>query len=511
MSLPKNAQEIIDFAALGKLKESILKMPVLWSKRTNDKFGYWQVCIGLVNRELKPSEMDPKDTNGDWQGIIDTWEPVTQDLIERDDVPDGYVGVLWTRSGQEGGKETISKPTFISDGKNEGKANYTTPFTQAVRDALTQYNAKVRKGHITSDAKQFIKKEGDTYTLEELIKATHRGEFPWRVHVMTLHDVNKANNWRHVNFPCYVQPKVNGTHFVIVSHPELPEHTIKFPPTQKKKPIVAHMDWYSRGLESKAPQDHIFAELYPALVKRPGLHITGELWVKGMHLQDLSGASRREKDPKANSKRAEAVKQEFHMFDVFYIDRPDMPFEERNALMEEIMEELVVDDKPPQWVHLVQAYIADDKPQLMTLYKGFLDEKYEGAVVRNTDSPYEVGVDKAKRSYQTLKIKPREDEEFLIVDFTDGSKGKDKGAIKWICKTSDDLEFDVTPNWTYELRYAAFTALTKNKKYFTENIKGQAATIEFSEKSKDNVPQQPKFLQFRDSEVEQAFKKFIGL
>jgi len=508
MSLPKNAKEIIDFAKLGELKEGTIQMPVLWSKRTNDKFGYWQIIVGIADRELKTSEIDPKDTNGDWEGMLENWEAVTQEYIEREDLPEDYVGVYWTRSGQEGGKETISKPTFVTTGKNEGRANYTTPFTQALRDAMTQYNSKVRKGHITSDAKKYIKKEGEAYIIEELIKSTHRGDYPWRVHVMTLHDVSKANNWRHINYPCFIQPKINGTHFVVVQHPELPIHKMVI----DGKKVDTHFDWYSRGLESFAPQDHIMAELYPPLLKRPGLHVTGELWIEGAHLQDISGSARRIKDKTSKSKRKEAVKQEFHIFDVFYIHEATMPFEERNAIIEEIFEEMSSSELgPPVWCHRVPTYEVDDKKQLMTLYDSFIDENYEGGVIRNSDSPYEVGVDKAKRSYTTLKIKPREDDEFEIVGFEDGDKGKDKGAIKWVCKTDKDDEFNATPNWTYEIRYAAFKALKKNKKWFEDNIKGQMATISSSEKSKDGKPQQPKFLQFRDPEIETAFMEFIDV
>lgn len=512
MSLPKNAQEIVDFAALGVSENGAIAMPTLWSKRSTDKFGYWQIFIGCVNRELEPSEMDPKDTNGDWMALIDEWTEIDDNLIQRGDVPEGFVGVYWTRSGQEDGKETISKPSFVAVGKNEGRANYTTPFTQAIRDAMTQYNAKVRKGHITEDAKQFIKKEGEVYTIEELIKAKHRGEYPWRVHVMTLHDVNKGNNWAKVKYPCYVQPKINGTHFVIVAHPDLPTHKLTFGSIQKN----VHLDWYSRGLESFSPQNHIFAELYSSLEARPGLHVTGELWIKGAHLQDLSGAARREKadDSAGKSSKKPAVKQEFHIFDCFYIDRADMPFEERLALLEEIFEELNASESQSskKWCKLVPTYTADDRQQLDSLYRGFLDEKYEGAVIRNKDSPYEVGVDKPKRSYQTMKMKPREDSEFEIVDFTEGDKGKNKGAIKWICKANDN-EFKVTPNWTYDIQYAAFKALNtpKGKEFFAKNIKGKLATIAYAELSKDKTPQQGKFLQFRDPKTEEVFAKFIGM
>ncbi len=521
MSLPKNAQEIVEFASLGTVDDSILKMPTLWNRhKTSNKFEYWQVLVGIADKVLE--DMDADDNEGAWEGDVE-WYPVTDEYIQRGDLPEDAIGVLWTRSGQEGGKETVSKPTFvegkgITDGKK--RSNYTTAFTQAVRDAMTKYNFKVKKGSVTEGNKKKLKTKDDTYTIEELAAMDHRGDAPWRVYVMLLHDYNKSNNARHIEFPCYIQAKINGTHFVCVSHPSLP--TVDIKDTSRKPPLEhkdVHLDFYTRGREKFEGQEHVLAEIYPILAKYPGLHITGELWKKGVHLQDVSGSSRRIKDSK--SKREEAIKLEFHIFDVFYIDQPDMPFSERYELINQIFLDLESLDYEVKYIKRVPTYEADSEKQLDTLYRSFLDEKYEGAVVRNTKSPYELGINKENRSYQTMKMKPREDKEFIIFDYTEGEKGKAVGAVKWICTLTDEdapgtkLEdrkmFNVDPNWTYELRYAIFKALKKNKGWFEKNIKGKLATIEFSELSKDKLPQQPKFIQFRDSELEQKVAKLAGV
>jgi ATP dependent DNA ligase domain len=528
MSLPKNALEIIEFAEQGIIDDSILKMPTLWNRhKTSGKFEYWQVFVGIADRSLDTDEIENDDNEGTWEESVE-WFPVTEEFIKRGEIPDESVGVLWTRSGQEGGKETVSKPTFLAEGKGiakdgkKARSNYTTAFTQATRDAMTKYNFKVKKGSVIEAHRSKLKSKDDTYDIGELAKMTHRGDSPWRVYVMLLHDYNKGKNARHIKFPCYIQEKLNGTHFVAVSHSSLPTVTI----VDKDRKVVleykdVHLDFYTRGREKFEGQEHILTELYPILAKYPGLHVTGELYKKGVKLQDVSGSSRRIKKTKNKSTRAAAIKLELHVFDVFYINKPKMPFSERYDLMNQIFQDLESLDYPIKYIKRIPTFEVDSKEQLDTIYRSFIDEGKEGGVVRNSDSSYELGVNKANRSYQTMKMKPREDSEFPIIGYTDGNKGKSVGAVKWICTVRDEdapgtnLEerdsFDVDPNWTYELRYAIYKALEETPDWFEENIKGQLATIEFAEFSKDMKPQQPKFIQFRDSKLEQKVAKLAGV
>ena len=507
MSLPKNGQKIYDFAKEGVIENKILQIPMLWN-RSGDKFRFWQVFVGIAKKSIPFKDLPKSDNEGAWKSKV-SFVPVTDEYLKRKELADKYVGVLWTNYGDEDGKVTISKPSFVAHGKNEDKANFTTPFTQAVSMAMTQYNNKTRKGHVTTEHKDTIKGENESYTIEELMKMTHRGDAPWRVHVMAVHDVSKAKNWRHVNYPCYVQPKYDGTHFITVCHPKLPTREIVGDDETFAK---AHMDYYSRGKEQYEGQDHILGELYPILVDYPGLHLVGELWKEGYGLQEISGSSRRIHVSKADSdetnsvtgkNRSEQIKLNFNIFDAFYIDKPNMPFTERWAWVETIFEhfdDLVI---TPKYCIKVPTYEANDKKELMTLYRSFIAEGHEGGVIRNTDSPYEVGVTKENRSYTTLKIKPRFDDEFKVVGFKQGKKGKEKGAVIWVCEAGK--EFSVTPNWPQETRYKWFKEMQKPankpkegiKTRFDETWKGQMATISYATISNDKVPQQPKFLRFR--------------
>jgi ATP-dependent DNA ligase len=66
------------------------------------------------------------------------------------------------------------------------------------------------------------------------------------------------------------------------------------------------------------------------------------------------------------------------------------------------------------------------------------------------------GKTSATRSKHLLKYKPLFDEEFEIVDYKSGDKGKEIGAIIFVLKTKDDKTFNAVPNMPYEERYSLY-------------------------------------------------------
>lgn len=478
--IPKNHQDVIEFSNLGQIINGILIMPTLWSLDNKGRYRYWIIYISIEHNNE----------------TID----ITDEYINRKSLPSGAYAVYWTESGVENTPNPIiSAKTIIQKGKNEKNKNYTTPLTQAILDARSEFNTKIKKGsNINKDSLS-----NNIVNLETLMLQTDRGAYPWRVFAMAIHDVNKNKNWRHIIYPCKIQPKLDGTMFIVVYNPNLPEIKISFNDNQKK----VRMDAYSRGRESYEKQDHILYELYPVLKNYPGLHLVGELWKSGFGLQDISGLSRRQLDSK---KEEDDIKLDFNIFDCFSLDSPNMSFEEREATIDDIMMDL----SDSKYIKQVPSYEVENKEQLDKKYQEFLEEKMEGGVIRNLNSLYEFGLNGEKRSYTTLKIKPRPDAEWPIVGYKDGN-GKESGAVIWICAENDegvvertgellDLDkrktFSVTPNMSYDIRKEIFQKL-KTTNLFAK-IKGQLVTINYSILSKDLLPQQPKMLRFRDPKIE---------
>ena len=129
--------------------------------------------------------------------------------------------------------------------------------------------------------------------------------------------------------------------------------------------------------------------------------------------------------------------------------------------------------------------------QLETIHDLFVEEGYEGLMLRNIDAPYEFS-----RSWNLVKYKVMKDDEFKIVDAVKGLKGKSKGAIIWICETPKGDRFNVVPNGTMESRKILWGAFIRDKKEFI----GKELTVQYQELSPKGIPRFPKGLGIRDYE-----------
>jgi hypothetical protein len=225
MAQPKNHQEMLGFAKKCTLEKGYLKSKILWSKRANGKFNKWRIIVGLSNDEDKEIEFS---------------------MIEDRTSEDYDCGFYYTISGIEGGKETTSKRTLICDGKNTGKENYTTPLTQAILEAKSLYDKKIKKGSVINK-KDIL--TGENLSIPQLMKIKNRGEGPWRVYPMALHEYTQFK--AKIHFPCWIQRKFDGIRFIVVSHKDIP-NTI---------------DGYSRSREKFDGHDHILNEIKEALAK----------------------------------------------------------------------------------------------------------------------------------------------------------------------------------------------------------------------------------------------------
>jgi ATP-dependent DNA ligase len=152
----------------------------------------------------------------------------------------------------------------------------------------------------------------------------------------------------------------------------------------------------------------------------------------------------------------------------------------------------------------VETILVNTEKEQDDLYKKFLKEKYEGIIIRNADSLYLTSATKNStkiRSKYVLKRKMRYSDEFEVVGYTQGTKGRDIGAIMWICQTHDgSKQFNTTPkNTTYEERYKLYKlANSNNGKQFDKLYKGRMMTVEYEDLSKNKVPLRAKSIGFRE-------------
>jgi ATP-dependent DNA ligase len=231
---------------------------------------------------------------------------------------------------------------------------------------------------------------------------------------MLAHDFKK--NEKKVNYPCFIQPKLDGYRMIY-------DTTSKTITTRQGKdlPIIKE-------------SGELFKEL--SLLK-PGLVLDGELYVHGDKFEAL-GVLRKTKDLK-KEELSNLKKISYYVYDI--IDE-SLTFKERNNILNDVE---VSDNK----IKLVETFVANNKEDIIKYHKYFIENGYEGTMVRNPEGKYK----EKYRSYDLLKYKDFMDAEFKIIGFTyedDHLHPQDK-LIVWIVDV-DRKMCNVRPKGTKEER-----------------------------------------------------------
>lgn len=444
--------------------------PSLFHIDNSENTRKWEIKVRLIKGK-------PKKYGIDWDILKDDTIPIKQEYLEGTQVPDGTSAQVFVETGVIGGKQTRHAPTY-PEIKNEGKSNERNVFEQGLVDARTLYLKKIENGLQTE--KEFKKKKSSKKDKpKQNIKY-----FPMLVRVF-------ENEKKHLEYPLYVQPKLDGARCISFLN--------KSP---MQNPTIKNVIMYSRQKKDYVGFDEMKEELLLALIdmwdfeKNESIYIDGELYKHGLNLQTISGAVR-------NPKRAEIPKYkeiQYWVFDIFYPSRLGIKFQDRLDILEDLFDSLGNPEhikKVP--THKVKTYDEQEK-----LYNQYLKKNYEGIILRNTTSLYLTHPTKNSmgiRSKFVLKRKMTYSDEFEVVDFGQGTKGKDKGAIMWILKTHDtNKTFSATPkDTTYDKRYELFKeANADDKKGFINKYKGRMMTIEYEDLSKDKIPLRAKSIGFRE-------------
>ena len=140
-----------------------------------------------------------------------------------------------------------------------------------------------------------------------------------------------------------------------------------------------------------------------------------------------------------------------------------------------------------KYLSLVENVRVDNEDEIHAAQARFVEEGYEGAMVRNLTGAYAIG----KRSANLQKVKTFLDGEYPIVGFTQGTGGE-TGCVIWECSTSDGQTFRVRPRGTQEDRKVLF----ENGSDYV----GQQLTVRYQELTDDGVPRFPVGIAIRDYE-----------
>lgn len=346
-----------------------------------------------------------------------------------------------TTSGQEDGKKVVSKWT-TAVGKNVGKANETTPEEQAASEIESLYEHRLERDYW---------KSRDDVDRVRHFKPMLASKWQDRLKFLLKAGVSLV----------YIQPKLDGIRCIINSKGM----------------------FYRSGKEILS-SPHIFEAVQFIFEEYPDLTLDGELYNHTFrdNFDKLTSLINKKK-PTTEDLAESKEKLKFYIFDAD-IGKP-AGFSARQACFKFIYYD---NFENTDCVELVDTLLIEfDVDKVAEIASSFIEDGYEGAMIRLVDMLY-----LNKRSKELLKWKEFQDEEFEILDITEGEGNRAGIASRVICKLPDGQTFTAMPNGTFEY----CQKLLENKEEFI----GKPGTVMFQNYTPAGKPRFPKFKIVRDYE-----------
>lgn len=360
--------------------------------------------------------------------------------------------VIETTHGYLNGKMQINEK-IISQGKNIGKKNETSPLEQAVSEARATWVKKIESGYAESILATMSAESDEKEEKSASKGGAQSGVRGKGIHAevplpMLAHDYHKRG--KSALFPCFVQPKLDGTRCV-----GMPGNGL-----------------FSRLRKSFPHMEHILSELHQL---PPEIILDGELYSSTLTFQEIVGLVKRETLRDGDAEKQRQI--QFHVYDIV----TDMPFQNRLANLK-----LLFQRHKFQHLVLVPTEVCESEEKMKEKHADYVAAGYEGIMLRTKQ-----GVYKHSRSVDLLKYKEFFDDEYEVVGFEQG-QGLEEGCVIWVCRTAELKTFHCRPRGTRESRSELFQ---QGAAYI-----GKKLTVRFQELTDEGIPRFPVGIAFRDYE-----------
>jgi DNA ligase 1 len=333
----------------------------------------------------------------------------------------------WSVTSKLGGKEIINEPTMVIPKVN--------------RNMIDQMSLELNSKVLEKIKKKYVDNVDNIHTADDKLQGYS---------VMLAHKYNEQKS--KIKFPCSLQPKLDG---------------IRCPTTKD--------GMFSRGREKFSSCQHIWKELQDFFNKYPDARLDGELYTHE-YKEDF------EKICHAVKKTSEKATPEDIKFQqkikYFVYDAPRIADkDESNSFVERftIATDLLKGYKNIVMVETLHNISTEE--QITAHKERWIQDGYEGAMVRNTFSEYE-----GKRSYNLQKVKDFDENEYEIIGINEGT-GNYAGHIGSFILKIGDKTFD-----------AKLDGSKDRLKYLFEHQKeciGKMATIRHQKFSTYGIPRFP--------------------
>ena len=339
--------------------------------------------------------------------------------------------LLKVESGQTDGKLTETAGQVIDEGKQKRTAQ---------EQAIFEANSKLKK-----------KRDEAYFDTIEAAK-TQVKLLPMLAHSFTKRKHN-------INYPAIVQRKFDGVRCLARLNSD---GTVTL--MSRKGKEFPHLN-------------HIKADV-AANNSDQALVLDGELYSDTLTFQELVGLVKRVTLKPGNDEQMLEVS--LRVYDCVHMMNGSADFTERYQIIANLTD-------GAEYLSLVENVRVSTESEIHAAQARFVEEGYEGAMVRNLTGAYAIG----KRSANLQKVKTFLDGEYLIVGFTEGT-GNETGCVIWECHTPAGQPFGVRPRGTQEDRKVLFQ---NGSDYI-----GQRLTVRYQELTDYGVPRFPVGIAIRDYE-----------
>jgi ATP-dependent DNA ligase len=358
-------------------------------------------------------------------------------------------GVITVEHGYLGGKLQQNRKV-IREGKNLGKRNATTAMEQAIAEARAQWVKKKESGYAPKGVEEEKGEAvGAVGAVEE--KGRGKGQNETAPTVMLAHDYHKRG--KDIIYPCFVQPKLDGTRCVAVPGKGL------FSRNKKAYPHLEHI----RRVVDRLPATMV---------------LDGELYSDELSFQEIVGLVKSETVTEEEEKKAKKIR--LHVYDLVC----DLPYHQRWMNLQMLFRRLGAGRETA--LVLVETEHCENEEEMKAKHAEYMERGYEGVMLRNREGMY-----RGVRSTALQKYKEFLDDEYPVVGFQEG-QGLEEGCVIWMCQTPEGALFSCRPRGSREDRQRLFQE--------GEQYVGKMLTVRYQEKTDAGLPRFPVGITFRDYE-----------
>ncbi len=359
------------------------------------------------------------------------------------------------------GKKTTDKPT-TTIAKNVGRANATTPKEQALLEAQAKFQKKLDSG----------------YALNEIDAQKKKFYEP-----MLAHNFKDRQDELVGKYPVFSQPKLDGIRCIV----------------RKEDGELVGRTRNGKEIECIP---HILKSLNGFFLAYPNAILDGELYNHDLrdNFNKITSLVRKQKPiksdkmtDKAFDKKVSEYKErlseaedtiQYHVYDAPRINDVINEAQSFDFRIDELKAHL----KQNKHIVLVETNEVYSLGNLNSLYNQYLEQGYEGQMVRKSLSSYE-----NKRSTSLLKRKEFIDSEYKVIDIDAGNGNRSGTAKHLVCycdKTKRTFNSNIKGSFDY------LKEIYDNRKEYI----GQLATIKYFQLTPDGIPRFPYAIAFRNYE-----------